>query len=124
MKVARVSPPISRLLFADDNLFFCKAESDECHTILRILKDYEKVAGQLVNFQRSFIQVGHKIEEPTRQGVRDIVGIQNLEGMGSYLGLPESLARSKIQVFGFVQECLDNRVNGWTFKFFTKGGKE
>ena len=44
--------------------------------------------------------------------------------MGSYLGLPENLGGSKIQVFCFVQDRLNNIVNGWTFKFFTKGGKE
>ena len=44
--------------------------------------------------------------------------------MRSYLGLPESLGGSKVQVFGFVQERLNSRVNGWTFRFFTKGGKE
>ena len=44
--------------------------------------------------------------------------------MGSYLGIPESLGGSKIQDFGFVQERLNNRVNGWIFKFFTKGGKD
>ena len=44
--------------------------------------------------------------------------------MGSYLRLPENLGGSKIQVFSFVQDRLNNRVNGWTFKFFTKGGKE
>ena len=43
--------------------------------------------------------------------------------MGSYLGIPESLGGSKTQVFGFLQERLDTRVNIWTFKFFTKGGK-
>ena len=52
------------------------------------------------------------------------MGIQNFGGRGSYLGLPEKLEGSKIQVFSFVQERLNNRVNGWTFKFFTKGGKE
>ena len=31
---------------------------------------------------------------------------------------------SKIQVFSFVQDRLNIRVNGWTFKFFTKGEKE
>ena len=44
--------------------------------------------------------------------------------MRSYLGMPESLGGSKVQVFGFVQDRLNNRVNGWTFKFFTRGGKE
>ena len=27
-------------------------------------------------------------------------------------------------MFGFVQDRLNNKVNGWTFRFFTKGGKE
>ena len=123
MKVARACPPISHLLFADDSLFFCKAQREECQTILRILKEYE-VSGQLINFQKSSIQFGHKIEESQRQEMRDILGIQNLGGMGSYLGLPENIGGSKIQVFSFVQERLANRINGWTFKFFSKGGKE
>ena len=50
--------------------------------------------------------------------MRDILGIQNVGGMGTYLGLPEIMGGSKIQIFGFVQ------VNGWTFRYFTKGGKE
>ena len=124
MKVARACPAVSHLLFADDILFFCKAQKEECQTILRILKEYEAVSGQLINFQKSSIQFGHRIEETNRQELRDILGIQNIGGMGTYLGLPESLGGSKTQVFGFVQDRLSNRVNGWTFKFFTKGGKE
>ena len=27
-------------------------------------------------------------------------------------------------MFGFVQERLNNMVNGWTFRFLTKGGKD
>ena len=77
-----------------------------------------------IYFQKSSIQFGHKIEESSRQELRDILEIQNIGGMRSYLGLPESLGVSKVQVFGFVQDCLNNRVNGWTFRFFTKGGKE
>ena len=56
--------------------------------------------------------------------MRDILGIQNLGGMRTYLGLPENLGGSNIQVFSFVKNRLNKRVNDWTFKFFTKGGKE
>ena len=44
--------------------------------------------------------------------------------MGSYLGLPESMGGSKTQIFIFAQDRLNNRVNGLTFNFFSKGGKE
>ena len=68
--------------------------------------------GNKLILQKSSIQFGHKIEEASRQELRDILGIQNIGGMRSYLGLPESLGRSKVQVFGFVQKRLNNRVNG------------
>ncbi|XP_048605045.1 uncharacterized protein LOC106399030 [Brassica napus] len=115
MKVARVCPSISHLLFADDSLFFCKAQEAEYQTILRILQDYAAVSGQLINFQKSSIQFGHKIEDSRRQMMRDILGIQNVGGMGTYLGLPENVGGSKIQIFGFVQDRVSSRVNGWTF---------
>lgn len=104
------------------NFFFCKIKSEEYQIILRILKEYEAVSGQQINFEKSSIQFGHKIDELLRQDLRDILGIQNLSGMRSYLGIPENLGGSKIQVFGFVQELLNNRVNEWIFKFFTKWG--
>ena len=75
----------------DDSLFFCKAQKEECQTILWILKEYEVVSGQLINFDKSSIQFGHRIEESAIHELRDILGIQNLGGMGSYLGLPENL---------------------------------
>ena len=124
MKVASACPSISHLLFADYSLFFCIAQKEECQTILRILKEYEAASGQLINFQKSSIQFGHKIEESNRQEMRDILGIQNLGGMESYLGLQENFGGSKIQVFSFIQDRLTNRVYGWTFKVFTKRGKE
>ena len=83
IKVARGCPAISHLLFADDSLFFCKVNKEECQTILRILKDYEGVSGQQINFQKSSIQFRHKTDESSRQELRDILGIQNLGRMGS-----------------------------------------
>ena len=121
IKVSRACPPISHMLFLDNSLFFCKARKEKFQTILRNLKEYKVVSDQQ---RKSLIQFGHKIEEPIRQELRDILGIHNLGGMRSYLGIPENLGGSKIQVFGFINDRLNNRVNGWTFKFFTEGENE
>ncbi|KAL9833365.1 hypothetical protein AtNW77_Chr3g0220721 [Arabidopsis thaliana] len=44
--------------------------------------------------------------------------------MGSYLGLPEKIHGSKVQVFSFVRDRLQKRLNTWSAKFLSKGGKE
>ena len=44
--------------------------------------------------------------------------------MGSYLGIPEDISGSKVRLFAFLKERLQNRVNGWTGRWLTKGGKE
>lgn len=78
MKVARACPSISHMVFTDDSIFVCKAQKEECHTILKTLKEYLEISGQLINFQKSLNQFGHKFEESTRQELRDILGILNL----------------------------------------------
>lgn len=52
------------------------------------------------------------------------MGITAIGGMANYLGIPESLVGSKIQVFGYVTERINQKVNSWTVRFLTKGGKE
>lgn len=107
-------PPISHLLFVDDSLFFFKRQIEEYQTIPKILKDYEVVSAQQINFQKSTLQFRHKIEKTTKQESRDILGIQTIGGMGSYLTIPENLGGPKTQIFCFIRERLNNRVNGWT----------
>ena len=44
--------------------------------------------------------------------------------MSNYLGIPESLGGSKIQFFGYLNDRVNNKVNGWTVWFLTRQGKE
>ncbi|KAG7567099.1 Ribonuclease H-like superfamily [Arabidopsis thaliana x Arabidopsis arenosa] len=124
IKIANASPSVSHRLFADDSLFFCKANKDQCEVILGILKKYEAVSGQQINFLKSSIQFGHKVDEDIKEEIKSTLGITNIGGMGSYLGLPESLGGSKTKLFSFVRDRLQTRINGWSAKFLSKGGKE
>lgn len=44
--------------------------------------------------------------------------------MGTYLGFPEMFHGSKAQVFAFVRDKLQGRINTWSTKFLSKGGKK
>jgi len=51
--VCRGAPPISHLLFAYDSIFFCKASYEQARVVKKVLRDYEEVFGQQVNFSKS-----------------------------------------------------------------------
>ncbi|XP_048611438.1 uncharacterized protein LOC125585795 [Brassica napus] len=59
-----------------------------------------------------------------RQQIKDTLGIQNEGAMGSYLGIPEDISGSKCKLFAFLKDKLLHRVNGWTGRWLSKGGKE
>lgn len=70
------------------------------------------------------MQFGHKVPDNLRLDIHNILGITSLGGIGNYLGILESLQGSKIQIFGFLNERVNHKVNGWTVRFLTRGGKE
>ena len=82
------------------------------------------MSGQLINFEKSCLQFGHKVPEDQRVEIKSKLGITKLGRMGNYLGIPESLRGSKTQIFGFLNEQVNNSVNSWTVRFLTTGGKE
>lgn len=124
LKIARVSPPVSHLLFADDSLFFCKAETQQCTELMKIIENYGKASGQQLNVSKSSIFFGSKVPAELKTEIKDALGISREGGMGVYLGLPEKICGSKKQVFSFIQERLLNRINSWSTKLLSKGGKE
>lgn len=55
VRVARNSPRINHLLFADDTMFFCYSTPSCCETLRNILQEYGSASGQRINRAKSSI---------------------------------------------------------------------
>lgn len=124
LKIARGSPPISHLLFADDSLYLCRAEIPQCAELMKIINTYGCSSGQRLNVDKSSILFGNKVPTDTKAAIKQTLGITKEGGMGVYLGLPEKICGSKKQAFAFIQQRLQNRINYLSAKLLSKGGKE
>lgn len=72
VKISVSGPSINHLLFEDDALFLCHAYPKSCDTIMKTLKVYEKVSGQVVNLQKSAIAFGSRVKNETKTKLRHI----------------------------------------------------
>ena len=114
MHVTRTCPSVSHFLFTDDSHFFCKAELREYKEVMKVVRKYRQASCQCINFEKSSIVFGKRINANVRQHINDTLGIQNKGGMGTYLGIPEDISGSKCKLFAFLKDKLMRRVNGWT----------
>ena len=89
IKLATGSPCINHLLFADDTMFFCKANASNAQVLNKILSTYATVSGQLINTQKSAISFSRKTSQARKDQIKQTLGIENDGGFGKYLGLPE-----------------------------------
>jgi hypothetical protein len=55
IKMARLCPPITHLLFADDVMIFARAKACEAEVILKCLNTYSAWSGQHINVSKSAI---------------------------------------------------------------------
>lgn len=96
VRVARGSPRVSHLLFADDTMIFCLASSTSCENLRLILKEYERASGQMINTTKSSITFSSKTPLEVKEKAKLVLSIEKEGGLGKYLGLNTLARRKKI----------------------------
>ncbi|KAA3471031.1 reverse transcriptase [Gossypium australe] len=123
-KVSRRGPEISYLLFTDDCIMFNEATEKGARIMKDILKEYESCSGQCVNFNKSTIFYNSNTSRENREAVSNMLGVRSTTSPEKYLGLPIVVGRRKKEVFQSILDKIDMRIDGWSTRILSQGGKE
>jgi hypothetical protein len=101
---------ISHLLFADNTLIFCEADSGHIAHLRSILVWFEAISGLRVNLGKSeLVQVG---EVPFLEELADILGCQTSTLPMKYLGLPLGAKFKSLDIWNPIVEKMERRLAG------------
>ena len=120
----RGAPKITNLLFANDSLLFCQAIQNEGQAIMEILQTYAQALGQCVNLEKSSVYFSSNTTGSQRQQILQILGVKEVEGFESYLGLLTLIGRAKYHTFSYLKDRIWKKLQGWKCMLLSRAGKE
>ena len=123
IRVTRACPRVNHLLFADDTMFFIRANNDSCQMLKRILSQYEEASGQSINNLKSSITFSKRAPANLKNRIKDELNIQKEGGVGKYLGLPEHFGRKKRDLFSSIIDKIRQKGSSWSNRFLSTAGK-
>ena len=93
-------------------------------TISEVLHLYAVLFGQCINLEKSSIYFSSNVKAERRQGIKDLLGVKEVERFESYLSLPTLVGRSKYQTFLYIKDGVWKKIQGWKGKLLSRAGKE
>ena len=122
--LSRNGPHLTHLLFADDNLLFCRATIQECQKILDILDIYGKCSGQQINRSKTAIFFSKSTFKEIIDHIKVALGVPKIKQYEKYLGLPSLVGRNKKASFNYIKERIWRKIQGWKEKLLSQVGTD
>lgn len=110
IKVVRQAPPVSHLLFADDNILFFRACQKEVDKVKQIIITYELASGQRINLDKLELSTSRNVSLERRDELNHQLGAHQVMQYSKYLGLPTIVGRGKKVVFQIVVDRVINKL--------------
>ncbi|CAM8948289.1 unnamed protein product [Rhodiola kirilowii] len=124
IRIARNAPFLTHLFFADDSLLLFEATSATPSIIKEVLREYEFLAGQKVNYNKSELVLSPNTTDALKQSFTTTLSVAAVNGHNKYLGLPLNIGRSKSTFFLPMLDRAQARSKLWYTSSLSCGGRE
>lgn len=114
---------MTHLLFAYDSYLFFKAIESEARVVKNIIKRYEEVSGQAINFHKSTTTFSLNTSTKNQEVIYGILEVSEVLSPVKYPGLPMTVGRRKIKLFNVMSERVNQKLQGWRNVAMSKAGK-
>lgn len=113
VKIARSAPSISHLIFADDSLFFYKANNDSCRKIRQTVDLFCRISGEAINFDKSSVIFSPNIPNCVKLELKDIFKTPCSENLGRYLGCNVEVDGRSTQAYHSLVDKIHRKITTW-----------
>jgi hypothetical protein len=120
IKICRGAPMVSHLLFADDCFLFCRANIVEATHLMSLLDIYSAASGQEINLSKSEVFFSKNLSTAAQVDLSGIMGVKQVLGTGTYLGLPSMVGRSKKSTFWYIKDRFGRKLTLGAVELFQK----
>ncbi|KAL4298146.1 hypothetical protein GQ457_12G019110 [Hibiscus cannabinus] len=124
IRASQKGPRVNHLLYADDSIVFIRNYEREASRLKEVLRIFADSSGHRINFGKSTVFYSPSTPSADRHRISAILGIAEVFDPGIYLGVPLRVGKNKTNIFGFLNEKVDDRVSGWTKRLLSFGGRE
>ena len=112
---------VSHLLFADDTLIFCSADSEQISNLRYVFTCFEAVSGLKINLSKSeIVPVG---DVPHIEELKHLLGCKQSGLPMQYLGLLLGATFKEMAIWNPVLERVEKRLASWKRLYLSKDGK-
>ncbi|KAK4724096.1 hypothetical protein R3W88_026875 [Solanum pinnatisectum] len=106
----KLSPPINHLSYADDMILFYLGEKKSVGMVIKVLREYERISGQMVNLNKSFFYLHDNTPLIVSLRLRRMTGIKQRSFPFTYLGCPVFYGRKKLRYFDDLLKKIQKRL--------------
>ncbi|KAM6580133.1 hypothetical protein CsatA_003907 [Cannabis sativa] len=124
IRIGKETQPITHLFYADDAIFFCRANSDETVNLNACFDTYEAWSGQKINKRKSGIEFSPKVKQEDKGLIQRILTMKGLDHKEKYLGNPFFYSARSREDFNFLKEKIIARLEGWKAKQLSIAGRQ